>query len=62
VLDALDKGEAPPVTVEDARRTMEFVAALYASPSPASAYEPDRSPPTVRSPSGWTAPAPPGKE
>ncbi|WP_245740428.1 Gfo/Idh/MocA family protein [Nonomuraea maritima] len=31
VLDALDKGEAPPVTVEDARRTMEFVAALYAS-------------------------------
>jgi predicted dehydrogenase len=31
VLDALDRGEAPPVTLEDARDTMEFVAALYAS-------------------------------
>ncbi|MFI7610553.1 Gfo/Idh/MocA family protein [Nonomuraea terrae] len=31
VLDALDRGEAPPVTVADARRTMEFIAALYAS-------------------------------
>ncbi|WP_344979739.1 Gfo/Idh/MocA family oxidoreductase [Streptosporangium fragile] len=31
VLDALDNGEPPPVTVEDARRTMEFIAALYAS-------------------------------
>src|SRR5690606_674303 len=31
VLDALDRGEAPPVTLADARRTMEFVAALYAS-------------------------------
>ena len=31
VLDALDAGQAPPVDVEDARRTMEFVAAVYAS-------------------------------
>ncbi|GAB2910499.1 Gfo/Idh/MocA family protein [Nonomuraea fastidiosa] len=31
VLDALDRGEKPPVTTEDARRTMEFIAALYAS-------------------------------
>jgi len=31
VLDALDRGEAPPVTLEEARRTMEFVAAVYAS-------------------------------
>ncbi|MDA0638500.1 Gfo/Idh/MocA family oxidoreductase [Nonomuraea sp. MCN248] len=31
VLDALDRGEAPPVTTADARLTMEFVAALYAS-------------------------------
>jgi predicted dehydrogenase len=31
VLDALDAGEAPPVTIEDTRLTMEFVAALYAS-------------------------------
>ncbi|MFF3438825.1 Gfo/Idh/MocA family protein [Streptosporangium sp. NPDC002721] len=31
VLDALDRGEAPPVTSQDARRTMEFIAALYAS-------------------------------
>ncbi|MBN6052910.1 Gfo/Idh/MocA family oxidoreductase [Nonomuraea sp. RK-328] len=31
VLDALDRGEAPPVTAGDARRTMEFIAALYRS-------------------------------
>ncbi|NUP01980.1 MAG: Gfo/Idh/MocA family oxidoreductase [Nonomuraea sp.] len=31
VLDALDRGEAPPVTTGDTRRTMEFIAALYAS-------------------------------
>jgi predicted dehydrogenase len=31
VLDALDGGGPPPVTLQDARRTMEFVAALYAS-------------------------------
>jgi predicted dehydrogenase len=31
VFDALDRGEAPPVTLADARRTMDFVAALYAS-------------------------------
>ncbi|MGW0810188.1 Gfo/Idh/MocA family protein [Nonomuraea sp. NPDC002799] len=31
VLDALDQGAKPPVTVEDTRRTMEFIAALYAS-------------------------------
>ncbi|TDD12419.1 Gfo/Idh/MocA family protein [Nonomuraea diastatica] len=31
VLDALDQGQAPPVTTADARRTMEFIAALYAS-------------------------------
>ncbi|MEV4069165.1 Gfo/Idh/MocA family protein [Nonomuraea fuscirosea] len=31
VLDALDQGQAPPVTAADARRTMEFIAALYAS-------------------------------
>ncbi|MBF8188806.1 Gfo/Idh/MocA family oxidoreductase [Nonomuraea sp. K274] len=31
VLDALDQGQAPPVTAGDARRTMEFIAALYAS-------------------------------
>ncbi|SEF79673.1 Predicted dehydrogenase [Nonomuraea solani] len=31
VLDALDRGEAPPVTAADTRRTMEFIAALYAS-------------------------------
>lgn len=31
VLDALDRGEAPPVTLADARRTMDFVASLYAS-------------------------------
>lgn len=30
-LDALDEGQAPPVTAGDARRTMEFIAALYAS-------------------------------
>jgi predicted dehydrogenase len=31
VFDALDRGEAPPVTLADTRRTMDFVAALYAS-------------------------------
>ncbi|NUT18817.1 MAG: Gfo/Idh/MocA family oxidoreductase [Hamadaea sp.] len=31
VYDALDAGVAPPVTLADTRRTMEFVAALYAS-------------------------------
>ncbi|MFJ6675708.1 Gfo/Idh/MocA family protein [Actinosynnema sp. NPDC091369] len=31
VLDALDKGEAPPVSTADTRVTMEFVAAVYAS-------------------------------
>jgi predicted dehydrogenase len=31
VFDALDRGEPPPVTLADARPTMEFVAALYAS-------------------------------
>jgi predicted dehydrogenase len=31
VYDALDAGQAPPATLEDARRTMEFIAALYAS-------------------------------
>ncbi|WP_442941990.1 Gfo/Idh/MocA family protein [Nonomuraea sp. NBC_00507] len=31
VFDALDQGQAPPVTAADARRTMEFIAALYAS-------------------------------
>ncbi|WP_043618710.1 Gfo/Idh/MocA family protein [Nonomuraea candida] len=31
VLDALDAGQAPPVTATDTRRTMEFIAALYAS-------------------------------
>ncbi len=31
VFDALDAGVAPPVTLADTRRTMEFVAALYAS-------------------------------
>ncbi|MGJ6968466.1 Gfo/Idh/MocA family protein [Streptosporangium sp. G11] len=31
VLDARDQDQAPPVTSQDARRTMEFVAALYAS-------------------------------
>jgi predicted dehydrogenase len=31
VYDALDAGGAPPVTLADTRRTMEFVAALYAS-------------------------------
>ncbi|HEX7301882.1 Gfo/Idh/MocA family oxidoreductase [Lentzea sp.] len=30
-LDALDSGEKPPVTLEDTRTTMEFIAALYAS-------------------------------
>ncbi|MEQ0558209.1 Gfo/Idh/MocA family oxidoreductase [Amycolatopsis sp. NEAU-NG30] len=31
VLDALDRGDPPPVTSADARNTMEFVTALYAS-------------------------------
>jgi predicted dehydrogenase len=31
ILDALDAGEAPPVTARDARATMELVAATYAS-------------------------------
>ncbi|MBE8519307.1 Gfo/Idh/MocA family oxidoreductase [Amycolatopsis sp. H6(2020)] len=31
VLDALDRGDPPPVTGADARNTIEFVAALYAS-------------------------------
>ncbi|MEU7474597.1 Gfo/Idh/MocA family oxidoreductase [Lentzea sp. NPDC042327] len=31
VLDALDGGEPPPVTLADTRDTMEFIAALYAS-------------------------------
>ncbi len=31
VLDALDAGTRPPVTLADARDTMEFIAALYAS-------------------------------
>jgi predicted dehydrogenase len=31
VLDALDNGEAPPVSTADTRVTMEFVAAVYAS-------------------------------
>ncbi|MGI5507328.1 Gfo/Idh/MocA family protein [Lentzea sp. CA-135723] len=30
-LDAVDRGAPPPVTLADTRRTMEFVAALYAS-------------------------------
>jgi predicted dehydrogenase len=30
-LDALDRGETPPVTLADTRTTMEFIAALYAS-------------------------------
>ncbi|MDX3661482.1 Gfo/Idh/MocA family oxidoreductase [Streptomyces sp. ID05-26A] len=30
-LDALDSGETPPVSLADTRRTMEFIAALYAS-------------------------------
>jgi predicted dehydrogenase len=29
--DALDNGQPPPVTLDDARSTMEFIAALYAS-------------------------------
>jgi predicted dehydrogenase len=31
VFDALDAGTPPPVTLADTRRTMEFIAALYAS-------------------------------
>jgi predicted dehydrogenase len=31
VLDALDAGAAPPVTLADTRQTMEFAAAIYAS-------------------------------
>ncbi|GAA2871353.1 Gfo/Idh/MocA family protein [Nonomuraea rubra] len=31
VLDAFDQGQEPPVGTADARRTMEFIAALYAS-------------------------------
>jgi predicted dehydrogenase len=31
VFDALDRGVAPPVTLSDARHTMDFVAAVYAS-------------------------------
>ncbi|WP_328468141.1 Gfo/Idh/MocA family oxidoreductase [Actinoplanes sp. NBC_00393] len=31
VLDALDSGSAPPVTLDETRRTMEFIAAVYAS-------------------------------
>lgn len=31
VLDALDRGEPPPVTLADTRDTMEFIAALYES-------------------------------
>lgn len=31
VFDALDRGEPPPVTLQDTRDTMEFVAALYES-------------------------------
>ncbi|NDL59448.1 Gfo/Idh/MocA family protein [Phytoactinopolyspora mesophila] len=31
VLDALDAGQPPPVTLDDTRLTMEFIAALYAS-------------------------------
>lgn len=31
VLDALDQGQAPPVSLAQTRRTMEFVAAVYAS-------------------------------
>ncbi|GAA4977717.1 Gfo/Idh/MocA family protein [Actinoplanes utahensis] len=31
VLDALDAGAEPPVTVAETRRTMEFIAAIYAS-------------------------------
>ncbi|MEO3927766.1 Gfo/Idh/MocA family oxidoreductase [Micromonosporaceae bacterium B7E4] len=31
VFDAMDRDEPPPVTLTDARHTMEFVAALYAS-------------------------------
>ncbi|WP_129668741.1 Gfo/Idh/MocA family protein [Phytoactinopolyspora endophytica] len=31
VLDALDEGTPPPVALDEARRTMEFIAALYAS-------------------------------
>jgi predicted dehydrogenase len=30
-LDALDRGDPPPVTLADTRNTMEFIAALYAS-------------------------------
>lgn len=31
VLDALDRGERPPVALEEARSTMELIAAIYAS-------------------------------
>jgi predicted dehydrogenase len=31
VIDALDRGERPTVTLKDSRRTMEFAAAIYAS-------------------------------
>lgn len=31
VLDALDEGHEPPVTIAETRQTMEFVAAIYAS-------------------------------
>jgi hypothetical protein len=31
VVDALDRGEVPAVTLRDSRRTLEFSAAIYAS-------------------------------
>ena len=60
VLDALDRGEPPPVTLRDARDTMEFVAALYQSaftgrPVRRGDIDPGRSP------HEWTGPAPRGR-
>ncbi|MFO7320174.1 MAG: Gfo/Idh/MocA family oxidoreductase [Chloroflexota bacterium] len=31
ILDALERGERPPVSVDDSRRTLEFIASLYKS-------------------------------
>ncbi|GIF70301.1 oxidoreductase [Asanoa ishikariensis] len=41
VLDALEAGERPPVTLSEARRTMELVAAIYASSFTGHPVDPD---------------------
>lgn len=64
VLDALDNGRPPPVTSQQARATLELVAAIYASAftgRTVKAGEVDESSPFYRSMAGTGPPWPPAK-